>query len=215
MIYWRHYYYSSLSFAVGALVSATGWCSLRVLKARVCLLGQRHWCSLPQANLGLNFHVCVYALTLPRMTRCTLVQLRTNPRNFLLAYLHIVHRTKYLSALSPVCAHNARLAALLQLLSHTTFMTVCAVFNHPSNVAKMLDSCWTELPRVRVYWSSLVLLSWHIHVSTRIAVLLYCIYKYAYRCFSILAFKVHVHVLFYTGFQSTRCYFILATQVHV
>ena len=64
-------------------------------------------------------HICGSEEILPRLTRRTLAQLRTNKSSFLKSYLHKVDAKSHPSPLCPLCNTHTRYTSSLQLHPHT------------------------------------------------------------------------------------------------
>ena len=80
---------------------------------------------------------------LPRHTRRTLAQLRTNKSPFLLSYLHKIEASTHPSPLCPLCRihkHSTHLFSCPQI--HTT-LSALDLWRDPSGIAALLDD-WRE-----------------------------------------------------------------------
>ena len=84
--------------------------------------------------------------SLPRHTRTTLAQLRTNKSPFLLSYLHKINATKYISPLCPLCRtipHDT--THLFQCPEVQTSLTPQDLWKNPHGVAALLETWSSKL----------------------------------------------------------------------
>jgi len=81
---------------------------------------------------------------LPRKTRCTLSQLRTNKSPFLLSYKHKINPTLYPSPLCPLCKNDEHNTSHLFNCTHIpTTLTPLDLWNAPRRVTELLEA-WEE-----------------------------------------------------------------------
>ena len=82
--------------------------------------------------------------TLPRKTRRTLAQLRTNKSPFLMSYLHKINPTKHTSPLCPLCkAQNHDTTHLFNCTFIRTNLQPLDIRNDPIATAELLQ-LWTD-----------------------------------------------------------------------
>ena len=81
---------------------------------------------------------------LPRHTRRTLAQLRTNKSPFLLSYLHKIDASTHPSPLCPLCStHEHTTQHLFSCPQIPTTLSALDLWRDPSGVAALLDD-WRE-----------------------------------------------------------------------
>ena len=89
-------------------------------------------------------HISSFEERLPRLTRCTLVQLRTNKSPFLKSYLHKVDAKTHPSPLCPLCnIHTHDTHHLFNCTHIRTTLSPLDLWTNPAGVTALLAR-WTE-----------------------------------------------------------------------